>query len=58
MRVRARVVKEIRLVVPDRVYERLTKIARETKVSVQDLMLRAIVKTLEEFENIGKGGRR
>jgi len=55
---REKTLKEIRIIVPDSVYQRLMKIAKEAKVSIQDIMLRAIVKTLEEFENIGRGESR
>ena len=49
--------KEIRVVVPDQVYQKLREISKETGISVSDIILRAIVKVLEEFEKVKKGGR-
>ena len=43
-------VKEIRIYVPDEVYRRLKKIEFENKITIQDLLLRAIIKVIEEFE--------
>jgi len=52
------VVREIRILVPDEIYNKLRKIGEELRVSMQDLMLRAIVKALEDFEKIEKRARR
>ena len=48
-------VKEIRVYVPDEVWWKLHNIEKEMNVTMQDLLLRAIVKVLEEFEKEGKG---
>jgi len=50
--------REFRIIVPDRVARRINEICRELKITPQDLILRAIVKVLEEFEDVGKGERR
>jgi len=42
--------KEIRIVVPDPVWERIQRICRRYLISEQDLILRTLVKVLEEFE--------
>jgi len=44
------VVKKIEIFVPDPVYERLERIERKYRVSKQDVLLRMLVKTIEEFE--------
>lgn len=51
-------VRELRIFVPDQVHRRLEEVCRELNISVQDVLLRAIVKTLEDFERAGRGGRR
>jgi len=48
--------REIRIIIPDQIYERIIKICRELHISTQDILIRAIVKTLEDFEKAG-GGR-
>lgn len=50
--------KMIRVVVSDALYNRLLEFSRKTGISIQDIMIRAIVKALEDFERVGKGGRR
>ena len=45
-------VKEIRIFVPDEIYKRMEKISNELKISLQDLILRTLVKVLEEFEKV------
>jgi len=42
--------REIRIIIPDKIYERIMKICRELHISTQDILMRAIVKTLEDFE--------
>lgn len=44
--------------VPDEVGEKIDKICEELRISVQDIMLRAIVKVIEEFEKKPGRGRR
>ncbi len=50
--------REIKLVLPEPIYKRIMDICRELRVTPQDILLRAIVKTLDEFEEVGRGGRR
>ena len=50
--------KELRIVLPDAVWRRLQKISKETGITVQDIMIRAVVRAIEDFENIGKRGRK
>jgi len=50
-------VKEIRIYVPDQVYNRLRRIEEQWNIAIGDIILRAIVKVIEEFEKEGKGGR-
>lgn len=45
-------VKELKLYVPDEVYKRIEKIENELGISKQDLILRALVKVIEEFEKM------
>ena len=40
----------LELVVPDTIVKRLEKIAKEKGFRVEDLIMRAIVKVIEEFE--------
>jgi len=42
-------VKEIRIVLPDKIYEKIEKICEEYGVSMYDLIARAIVKVVEEY---------
>ena len=53
-----RMAKTIRVVVPDAIYQRMRKLGEEHGITIQDIMIRAIVKALEDFEKVGKGGRR
>ena len=53
-----RMAKTIRVVVPDAIYQRMRKLGEEHGITIQDIMIRAIVKALEDFERVGKGGRR
>lgn len=46
--------RKVVVVVPDTVAERIRRVCEEYNVTPQDLLLRAIVKVLEEFE---VGGR-
>jgi len=41
---------KIEVYLPDKVYERLKKIEKEQGVKMQDILIRAIVKVIEEFE--------
>jgi len=41
--------KEIRIVVPDRVWELLEKIEKEQKIRKEDIVLRAIIRVLETY---------
>jgi len=50
--------RELRVLVPNQVYERILKICKEIGATPQDLLMRAIVKVLEEFEMVGREGRR
>mgnify|MGYP000200337157 CR=1 FL=1 len=42
--------RQIRIVVPDEIYVRIKSICEKYNISSQDLILRALVKILEEFE--------
>jgi len=44
--------KEIKIVVPDQIYDRIIKICKEIGATPQDLLMRSIVKVLEEFEEV------
>ena len=44
--------KEIRLVIPDQVYDKILKVCEELGITPQDLLMRAIVKVLEEFDEV------
>jgi len=46
--------REIRLTIPDQIYARIVQICKEANISPQDIIMRAIVKVIEEFEKIGK----
>jgi len=37
------------IVVPSRVWDRLVKVEEETGISKEDLLMRALVKVIEEF---------
>ena len=41
---------ELKIVVPRKIYERLEEIERKAGVKKEDIVVRAIVKVLEEFE--------
>ena len=43
-------VKKLELYVPDEVYKRLREIEEKYKISMQDLILRTLLKVIEEFE--------
>lgn len=43
-------VKLLKVYVSEDVYNRLKKIEKEYKVTIQDLMIRALIKVIEEFE--------
>jgi len=48
--------KRIELIVPSPFYDRLVTIAKKRGIRIEDLVLRALVKTIEEFEKeIEKG---
>lgn len=51
-------VKELKVVVPDQIYKRIIAICKELNISTQDILLRSLVKTIEDFEKVGRGGRR
>jgi len=44
------VARTIKIVVPDEVYARIKSVCEKYNISPQDLILRAFVKILEEFE--------
>lgn len=52
------VARRISIVVSDVLYQRLREFSEKTGISIQDIMVRAIVKALEDFEKVGRGGRR
>jgi len=43
-------VRKLEIVVPSRVWDRLVKVEEETGISKEDLLMRALVKVIEEFE--------
>lgn len=46
----------LELIVPPTVLARLVRLARKRNVSISDLIVQAIVKLLEEYEQEEKGG--
>lgn len=44
--------KEIRILVPDNIYKRIRRICEDIGITPQDLLTRALVKVLEEFEKV------
>jgi len=42
--------RDIRIIIPVTVWEKLDKIERKTGVTKEDLIMRAIVRIIEEFE--------
>jgi len=44
------VVREIKIFVPDPIFERLEAIERRYRITKQDIILRTLVKVIEEFE--------
>lgn len=42
-------VKQLVLIVPDNVYSELEKVSHKTGIRIQDLLLRSIVKVIDEF---------
>ncbi len=46
----------LELIVPPTVLARLIKIAKKRSISISDLIVQAIVKLLEEYEQEEKGG--
>jgi len=44
---------EVRIRMPRLIFEKLERIAKEQSTTVEDLLSRAIVKVLEEFESSG-----
>jgi len=43
-------VKELKIYLPDELYARMMSIEKKHKITIQDILLRTIVKTIEEFE--------
>jgi len=43
-------VKELKIYLPDEIYARMQSIEKKYKISIQDILLRSIIRTLEEFE--------
>lgn len=41
--------REIRLIIPGNVYEALRKVEDKTGIKMEDLIMRALVKVIEEF---------
>jgi len=39
----------IQLIVPQTIWERLDKVSKETGMTIHDIIMRAIVKVIEEF---------
>jgi len=44
--------RKLELYIPDRLYNRLRKIEKEYSITIQDILLRSIMKTIEEFERV------
>jgi len=49
--------KTIKIVVSEQLYSRIVEISKTMNISVQDILIRAIVRALEDFEKIKKGGK-
>jgi len=43
-------VRKLEIVVPARIWDRLVKVEEKTGISKEDLLMRALVKVIEEFE--------
>jgi len=41
--------RKLEIVVPARIWDRLTKVEEETGITKEDLLMRALVKVIEEF---------
>jgi len=42
--------RKLEIVVPSRIWERLEKAERKTGVKKEDILMRAVIKVIEEFE--------
>jgi len=42
--------RKLEIVVPARIWERLIRVEEKTGISKEDLLMRALVKVIEEFE--------
>jgi len=42
--------RKLEIVVPARIWDRLVKVEEKTGISKEDLLMRALVKVIEEFE--------
>jgi hypothetical protein len=47
--------KRISIVVPATIWDRLEKASKEQDMTVEDLLMRAVIKVIEEFEKGGRG---
>jgi len=45
-------VRKIEVYIPDPVYERIRKITKKYGITLQDLLIRTLVKVIEEFEKV------
>jgi len=46
--------RKLELLIPDQIHSRIMQICKVMGITPQDLLMRAIVKTIEEFEKLGK----
>jgi len=42
--------RKLEIVVPSRIWDRLTRVEEKTGITKEDLLMRALVKVIEEFE--------